>query len=158
MTAHGRRCSVALAFATVLGANCVTAMDDDLLPHVTHPFVSYLTGGVGADEQDAIRKAAPTYPLELLFLERGDIESLARQVYTAGVDVTIRNSVGRVVLEATAAGPFMLASLPDGEYTISANDDGRSMTRRVRVDQTKHQRIVFEWNSYPTTNSIFRGF
>jgi hypothetical protein len=51
------------------------------------------------------------------------------------------------VFEATSAGPFMLARLPDGDYTISADNHGRVTTKRVRVDQAKHQKVVFEWNA-----------
>ena len=55
-------------------------------------------------------------------------------------------TAGGAMANATSAGPFMLARLPDGDYTISANNDGRVTTKRVRVEQTKHQKVVFEWN------------
>jgi hypothetical protein len=45
------------------------------------------------------------------------------------------------------SGPFMLARLPDGDYTISADNHGRVTTKRVRVEQAKHQKVVFEWNA-----------
>lgn len=94
-----------------------------------------------------MKTAAPSYPLELQFLQRGDPQGVTRRMYTAGVEVTIRDSAGRIVLEATAAGPFLLARLPDGECTIRADDDGQVVTRRARVDQGKHQTIVFEWGT-----------
>jgi hypothetical protein len=41
----------------------------------------------------------------------------------------------------------MLATLPDGDYTIVADTNGQSETRRIRIDQGKHRTVVFEWNS-----------
>ncbi len=94
-----------------------------------------------------MKRAASSYPLELQFVERGDASEVSRGMYAAGIGVKIFDNAGRIVLEAKAGGPFMLASLPDGEYTINAEDDGRVVTRRVHVEHARHQTVVFEWRA-----------
>jgi hypothetical protein len=42
-------------------------------------------------------------------------------------------------------GPFLLAKLPDGKYSIHATSAGRTETRDVMVAEGKHQRVLFDW-------------
>jgi hypothetical protein len=118
-------------------------MDDNLPPEQTQGNVTYVSGGIGIDQADAMKRAANAYPLELEFLESGQ----TRSVFTAGVQVTIRDRTGQVVLDARSDGPFMLARLPDGQYTISVENTGKVESRRVTVEHTKHQAVVFEWRA-----------
>jgi hypothetical protein len=133
----------AMAAALCMVTNAWAAMDADLPPEKTQGKVTYLSGGIGLDQQAAIKQAANEYPLELDFLENAEV----RTVFTAGVQVTITDRTGEVVLDARSDGPFMLARLPDGQYTISADNTGRVETRRVTVERGKHRTVVFEWRA-----------
>ena len=133
----------AMAAALCMVTNAWAAMDADLPPEQTQGKVTYLSGGIGLDQQAAIKQAANEYPLELEFLESGE----GHAVLTAGVQVTITDRTGKVVLDARSDGPFMLARLPDGQYTISAENTGRVETRRVIVERGKHRTVVFEWRA-----------
>jgi len=53
--------------------------------------------------------------------------------YLAGVGVTVKNAAGKTVIEHTADGPFFMAKLPAGTYSVSVVDDGKAQTRKVAV-------------------------
>lgn len=139
--------AVVFAVAVCTSGGAMANAESDLPPERVQGVVSFRSGGIGTDQQDAMKLAAASYPLELQFVERGQTLGLPQGLYASDVSVTIRDGRGRIVFEATSAGPFMLARLPDGDYTISANNDGRVTKKRVRVEQTKHQKVVFEWNA-----------
>lgn len=105
--------------------------------------VSYLSGGIGLRESDAIKHAAKTYPLELEFV----LKAKPKAEYVANVKVRIKDARDKTVLKATAGGPFLLAKLPAGKYTVSANRDGKVMHRQLEIAANGHQRVVFEWLS-----------
>jgi hypothetical protein len=50
------------------------------------------------------------------------------------------------VLDVTSDGPFLLAKLPSGEYTVKANYAGRTLEKVVHVAQPPASaRAVFVW-------------
>ncbi len=102
--------------------------------------VSYVSGGVGRDEATAFRHAAKAWPLELVFVQKTG----RRDSYLADIPVTIRDAKRRVVYEGRADGPYFLARLPKGDYTVSARWESWNFTRHLHVGD-KHQKVVFEW-------------
>ena len=105
--------------------------------------VSYLSGGIGLSESDAIKHVAKAYPLELEFV----LNAKPKAEYLADVKVQIKNAHDKTVLKATAGGPFLLAKLPAGKYTVSADRDGKVVHRLIQIAANGHQRVVFEWQS-----------
>ena len=103
--------------------------------------VTYMSGGIGQDEARAMRREASQFPLELLFVER----SGKRDDFLADMPVTIRDAKGDVVFRGRSAGPYFLAKLPAGRYTVSSREDGRAVTRHVDVGGKGTRRVVFEW-------------
>ena len=96
--------------------------------------VSYLTGGVGEDEQAALKAAQNEYPLGLTFTQGSRSEWLSdvRVVITAA-------SSGAKVLDATSAGPVMLVKLRNGAYRVSVSSGGRSYDREVKLGGGREQ-------------------
>jgi hypothetical protein len=133
----------AMAAALCMAATGWAAMDADLPPEQIQGKVTYLSGGIGLDQQAAIKRAASEYPLELEFLESGEPHA----VFAAGVQVTITDRMGKVVLDARSDGPFLLARLPDGQYTIRADNTGKVETRQVSIEQGRHKTVVFDWRA-----------
>lgn len=116
--------------------------DPSALPtEVTQGNVRYVSGGVGEQAAAAFKQAAAKYPLELLFAQK----SSPNDVYLAGVKVTVRDRAGKVVLDAVADGPYLLAALPAGKYQIDADHEGVSKRQAVEIVSGKHQRVVFVW-------------
>ena len=103
--------------------------------------VTFVSGGVGEDEVQEIKKLSPAYPLELLFVTKGN-----PQEYLADVKVQIKDKDGRIVLDAVSQGPFLLAKIPPGKYTISADHDGTVKRQIVQVAGAKTRRVVFVWD------------
>ena len=91
--------------------------------------VTYMSGGIGQDEARAMQ------------LER----SGKRDDFLADMPVTIRDGKGDVVFRGRSAGPYFLAKLPAGRYTVSSREDGRAVTRDVDVGGKGTRRVVFEW-------------
>lgn len=103
--------------------------------------VSFITGGIGEDEATAFKNAAATYPLELLFVQK----ARPTDEYLADVVVTIRDRSGKLLLDTTAEGPFLLARLPAGKYKIEAAYRGERKYQTVEIRSGMHRRAVFVW-------------
>jgi hypothetical protein len=134
--------AAALAASGLVAANAVLAMPiANLPPEETQGAVTYRTGGIGQSEAAAMKQAEKSYPLSLEFVATAE----PRNWFLANVEVTIKDSKGETTLQTFSDGPLLLAKLPDGRYTITATEDGKSETRRVNVAAGKPERLVFEW-------------
>jgi hypothetical protein len=132
-------------FAALLGAGVAHASTSpsELPAPQTRDGITWLSGGVGESQAHAFRKQAARYPLSLEFLIKPEAKNLPAE-FTAEVPVTVRNAQGKVILSATAQGPFMLIKLPEGRYQVFAEHDGRKIERAVVVGRT-HRSVMFEW-------------
>ena len=127
----------------VLSPATVGAPSDELPAPHKQGDVAFISGGLGQEEAIAIRHAAPYYSLALEFL----LKAKPKDEYLSDVRVQIRDANDKLVLNATSNGPFLLANLPDGKYTISAQRNGELKTREVQIEAKEHRRVVFEWRS-----------
>ena len=105
--------------------------------------VTYIMGGIGQTEADAIKHAAKYYPLELEFL----LKAKPKAEYLSNVQVRIKDAHDKMVLNVNADGPYLLAKIPAGKYTISAERNGKVEHRQIEISATDHRRVVFEWQS-----------
>jgi hypothetical protein len=89
--------------------------------------ITYLCGGVGDAEADAMKRAARDYDLMVTF-------SAINGAYLADVDVDIGDARGRSVLQAKCDAPIMLVSFEQGgNYRIKAEANGHAVTRDAQV-------------------------
>ena len=126
-----------------LALNAIGAPDSHMPAPHKQGDVTYITGGVGQTEADAIKHVAKYYPLELEFL----LKAKPRDEYLAGVKVRIKDMHNKMVLNITSNGPFLLAKLPEGKYAVSAERNHDLMKREVYIVTKEHRRVVFEWQS-----------
>lgn len=138
-----------MARSTALGAVLAAALfcvsyvhANDRLGALIQAHVEYVNGGIGQEEADELRTDPRTFPLAIEFSRRGEGE---RAEFLADIHLLIVDSVGHVVIDRSA-GPIFLAQLPDGQYTISAEYQGRLQTRRVVVQGGRHQAVSFYWS------------
>lgn len=96
--------------------------------------VSFISGGVGEDEANAMKSAASSYPLELHFVQK----AAPRDEFLADVKVRITDRSKRVVLDTVANGPYLLARLPSGRYDVEADYSGVVKKRSVDVRTGQH--------------------
>ncbi len=63
-----------------------------------------------------MKRAAQDFPLELVFVEKDG----ARKTGLYDNPVVIRDATGKVVFAGRTDGPYFLARLPEGRYTVTA--------------------------------------
>ncbi|MGH8713221.1 MAG: carboxypeptidase-like regulatory domain-containing protein [Casimicrobiaceae bacterium] len=141
---HRHRRFLTVTVAALLGtaATAMAAPMDKLPPEHRQGPVRYVSGGIGKDQSTQMLRDASMFPLALEFVQGGNKQ---HALYLADVQVQIKDAAGKRVLDTHADGPFLLARLPDGHYTVSAEHAGQTKVRSVQVAQGKHQRIVFDW-------------
>jgi hypothetical protein len=110
----------------------------DMTPQTANG-ITYVSGGVGADEEAAMQQMRPQYRLRLLFAVEG------RGEYLADIPVTIAGPKGDTVLQTTAQGPLFYANVPAGSYRVTAARDGQAITRTVSVPKTGGVEERFYW-------------
>jgi hypothetical protein len=125
----------------LLTALPVFAALDALPPEQTQGVVTYRTGGSGRDEAQAFAAAATQYPLALEFR----IKHVPRAAFSAAVHVTVADGQGTQLLDTQSTGPFLLAKIPTGTYTVTAEQQGKTLTKRVHVTTEKPAHVVFRW-------------
>ncbi|MFN0314061.1 MAG: carboxypeptidase regulatory-like domain-containing protein [Burkholderiales bacterium] len=124
-----RRFIAAVVAGSLLASFSVWASDDEefFLEPRTHNGVVYLSGGVGADERDAMQAVQHEYTLWLSFEHEGE------SVLSSDTEVAIRDAKGRLVLEAEAEGPWLMVKLPAGRYRVTAKQEDQSGSQIVAV-------------------------
>jgi hypothetical protein len=138
-----RHLSIALALGAGVGFALPAAASVSQLPMAQHEGkVTYLSGGIGEREAKAMQEAAPKYPLEVEFIKK---EPSGPAAYLANDKVAIRDRAGKTVLSTTSTGPFLLAKLPPGRYTVMATNNKASKARKIDLAAGKHEKLVFEW-------------
>lgn len=118
------------------------------LPHKAMPDeVCYVSGGIGTDDASEFKSLAKGFLLEIVFVQKADIEDSDRiEEYLASVSLRINDAKGNVVLDTMTDGPYFLADLPPGKYQLTAEYEGVTKTALVHIVTKKHQRTVFLWS------------
>ena len=112
-----------------------------LPPEQTQGAVTYVSGGIGQDAARAFAAAAKQYPLTLEFAVRHK----PRTQFIAAVPVQITDARGHTVLETRSDGPFLLAKLSAGYYTVTAEHQGQRLTKTVHIAPAKPAHLLFLW-------------
>lgn len=102
--------------------------------------VVVLHGGVGEEDRAAMEQKAADYNLRLTFARKGS------GAYLSDVRVAIRNAQGTTLLDTVSAGPWLFARLPQGDFTVSATEDGRTLTQSVSIKGASRREWVFRFD------------
>ncbi|SFH28525.1 hypothetical protein SAMN05216299_10562 [Nitrosospira sp. Nsp14] len=103
----------------------------------------FVTGGVGQDESEAMKKEGRAWPLMLEFAQTSD----GRAQYLSDVQVTIKDKSGNTVLDATAEGPYMLIRLAPGRYSLDAIYESVTLHRHLKLEKGQNRKVVLVWPS-----------
>lgn len=118
----------------------VVAADMKALPEAqTQNGITYLSGGIGLDESEAMKAAARDYTLMITC----SVQPTGK--YLADVKVNITDKSGSPVLETVIDGPMLLVQLAPGQYRISAKNDGVTMNRTVNIGSEHPTRVNLSW-------------
>jgi hypothetical protein len=105
--------------------------------------VTWMCGGIGAEEAAHMKEQAKGYDLMLTFAARDG-------AYLADVDVEISNAQGESLLRARCEAPIMLVDLPQGgRYRLRADSGGVDINRTVRVSGSQSPRVAAVVMSWP---------
>jgi hypothetical protein len=144
------KAGLALTFLAVF-STCGFAESDNPSPSTSLPpmrsqgQVEFLSGGIGGDESDAIKKEADSWPLMLELAQA----STPRAEYISDVPVTIRDESGQIVLETIAEGPFLLIKLPPGKYSLMATYQSIKLYRQLNIQKGQHEKLTLIWPAIP---------
>ena len=111
--------------------------------------VEYLSGGVGLDESTAIKSASGQWPLSLVFSVQAD----GRAQFASDVKLQIQDAKGVLALDVTATGPYLLARLAPGSYTLRATLDGKTLERKVQVKAGSSAKVELVWPAGTSQNA-----
>lgn len=85
--------------------------------------VPAVSGGVSLNARDSLRTQERDANVKLVFaLNTGN--------YVSDVRVKVTDAKGKVVIDDTSNGPWLLAKLPAGSYTAAATYNGHTVTQR----------------------------
>jgi hypothetical protein len=129
---------IILLIVTLLNGFAVFAESTAVQPQVQGD-ITFVSGGVGLDEVDAMRALKPNYNLHLLF-------ALSSGEYLSDIEVAIFDKKGNAYLQAVSLGPFMLVNLKPGSYYIKARLDGQAISKKVTVTGHKATSLSFIWS------------
>jgi hypothetical protein len=105
--------------------------------------VSYINGGVGTDEQNAMQALRADYNLRLTFATK------QTGAYRSDVQLDIADTKGASLLSVANAGPMFFAKVPPGTYRISAAAEGKTFRRTVRLGSGAKEMTLHWENDSP---------
>lgn len=100
--------------------------------------VPAISGGVSLNARDNLRAQTPPHNVKMVFaLNTGN--------YVSDVQVQVKDSAGKVVLDDTSNGPWLYAKLPPGSYSATATYNGNAVTQRFSVGKSGVRTAHFRW-------------
>jgi hypothetical protein len=133
-----KRLQLALILSCVLFGFSAFA-EQSLITPQTQGEVTFVSGGVGGDEQNAMQAIQADYNLHMLFSIKGTGE------YVSDVKVRITNSSGNTLMESLSEGPMLFANLKPGRYTISVDRDGQVIHKTATLKGNRKASLFFTW-------------
>ena len=128
-----QRTILILSIAVLAGARVALAAP---APQAQGP-VAAVSGGVTEEERDQLAAIARDYNLKVVLATRSG-------AYLADVAVVVRDASGNPVLGTKADGPWVLARLPAGRYSVEGSANGATVRKSVAVGAGQ-TRVDLRW-------------
>jgi hypothetical protein len=125
------------------GRTATTTLRESAAPSA----VAFVSGGIGEASQAQLLAREREFNLKLVF-------TLVEGNYVADTRVEIRDAAGRSMLSHVTDGPFFLARLPAGTYTVTASYEAQEQTRKVAVTADRLRTEYIRWKSNPQTDLV----
>lgn len=88
--------------------------------------IPWLSGGIGDEARDEMRKAAASYNVLIMFSDR-------QGSYLADIPFAVAGRNGQEVVAGISDGPLLYINLPAGSYKVSAKIDGVWQNRQIQA-------------------------
>jgi hypothetical protein len=102
--------------------------------------VRYVTGGLTEEENKQMGKLAQRFPMHIVFKVAGQDEPVQ------GVDVTVRDISGNILLQAKSEGPLFFVDVIGGRYTVDAEYAGEKQSQTKDLTGRRYLRLRFTFN------------
>lgn len=144
MSLHLTRKASALFGSALLAMACAGAQAAVYNPPIqlTHG-IEYMSGGIGSDEAELMRTVEPRWPAVFEFA----VKDGRGAAFASNVVLTVRDAQGNPVLDSVrASGPYLVARLDPGRYSVEAVLGKQKLQREITVGGPgTSTRSVFEW-------------
>lgn len=138
-----RTFAAAAVLATALAAGLAVPAAQAAAEPQQQNGINYINGGVGQDEQSAMRALRADYNLLLTFATRQS------GAFRSDVQLDIMDAKGTTLLSVPNTGPMFYAKLPAGTYRISAAAEGKTFKRTVKVGNAPREMTLHWENDSP---------
>lgn len=101
--------------------------------------IRFASGGVGEGERAELSALSNQFNLRLLFAMQGSGD------YVADIRISILDSRGEAVLSAESNGPWFLAALPAGTYTVEVSLPDQLQRQTVQIGGSRQSQLNFYW-------------
>jgi hypothetical protein len=88
--------------------------------------IAWMSGGIGGEAREEMRKEAAVYSVHLVFSDRNG-------GYLAGIPFTVAHLNGREIYSGISEGPLLYLKLPPGAYQIAARFNGLWQSKRIQA-------------------------
>lgn len=130
--------SYMIAFAVAVALSASTAWAADFPEIHQQGDVTYVSGGIGDDETEALAVAKKDYNLHLTSTD-------STGHYLGGSRTVIRNGANAVLIDVVSHGPLFYAHLPSGRYSVESFNGDQSKKKSVNISSGKAARVNFTW-------------
>ena len=125
--------------ALSLCALATSAAAHDLNDKMRHGNITYINGGIGERETDAIRNAKRDYKLHV-------VNTGPKGAFIGETNTVIRDRAGNEVLNADG-GPLFYANLPNGAYKMEVTAQGQTQSKSFTIASGKPTDVRFIWDA-----------
>ncbi|WP_265948213.1 hypothetical protein [Dechloromonas sp. A34] len=91
--------------------------------------IPWMSGGIGDEARDEMRKAATAYNVQVIFSDR-------QGSYLANIPFAVTGRNGKEVVAGVSEGPLLYIKLPPGSYRLSAQIDGAWQHKQIQAGTT----------------------
>ncbi len=110
--------------------------------------IPYITGGISADEVDAIRPYLSQFNLRVIFSEGTSGR------FITDVNVNLYDTEGKLVFRLVGAQPQLLVNIPAGTYTILASYNGDKQRHKFSVSSDERKKIILNWKNLVEEDAV----
>ena len=98
---------------------------------------SYITGGIGLGERDALAKRRADFSLWIATAVK------KAGSYLSDVRIKISDAAGKSVLDTRLDGPWLLVDLKPGSYTVEASYREQTLRKTTNISKGGHREMLF---------------
>ncbi len=136
--------SAALTLVAALNISPAQAADD-VLEIQQQGNISYVSGGIGRDESNALEAVQKNYNFRITSADKSGH-------FYGNTRILVTDSQGASVLDVVG-GPLIYANLPNGRYTVEGSSEGQSKKQAFTISGKKPVTIHFSWTQNPYDNA-----